>query len=384
MPDQPTLDLATANHWFGFRPGMTLTEVRERLHQLQIKEDLYSDDNFAAEVSGQSLEFWFEAGDPHRLRQLATVDEVTWNGRPLMDLRLDEALRAIEPLNGTPMWEASDATEAPFSVPAAPPVEPAADEKLLREGTVWLPDRGLGLVIWRGGVSSIAWRELRDLPAQFAGPITEAQRQLSMRPDLEIYLRDKAAAADLAVAPKNPRAPLHTLLIWICIGLLGYIGYRGYQEMKLWHAAPILTGKFVAMEQVPRKKHFDLGPEMLRKHMADDPTRQREMYRIQYLGPSGRQQGVTLEGAEFYVPPREPGEEVQIAYVDGDPPRVKGLSRAQDAAFLEYVPWAIAVGLFYIVGLFAFGIMPLTWRSAVEILLALFTTPRRSRDYDRP
>lgn len=384
MSDQPTLDLATANHWLGFRPGMTQAQVRERLQQLGIKEDLYSDDNLGAEVSGQRLEFWFEADGELRLRQIATYSEVVWNGRPIVNLTLDDALRATEPLNRAPMWEANDATDWPFPGPGEVPAGPVSDEKLLEEGTVWLPDRGLGLTMLQGKVSDIAWREPRDLPTQFAGPVTDAQRQLSKRLDLEKHLRDQAAAAERAARPKNPRNPLHILLICICIGLLAYVGYKGFQEMRLWNTAPTLTGKYVSAEEVPRKKHFDLGPEFIRKHMADDPTRHREMYRIQYLDPSGRPQAATLEGAEFYVPPREPGEEVQIAYVDGDPPRVKGLSRARDAAFIEYMPWAIAVGLLYVVGLFIFGIVPLTWRSIGELVMAAFTTPDRGRDRDRP
>jgi hypothetical protein len=384
MPDQPTLDLATATHWLGFRPGMTQAEVRERLRQLGSKEDLYSDDNFAAVVGDRHLEFWFEADGVQRLRQIAAEGDVVWNDRPIINLPLDDALRAIAPLNRSPMWEANDATDEPFPDPGGLPVGLVKDEKLLEDGTVWLPDRGFGLVMWQGKVSDIVWREMRDLPSQFAGPVTEAQRQLSKRPDLEKYLRDRAVAAELAAGPKNPRAPLHGLLICACLGLLAYVGYRGFLEMKLWNMAPSLSGKFVSMEQVPRKKHFDLGPEFIRRHMADDPTRYREMYHLQYLDPSGRSHEATIEAAEFYVPPRELGEEVQIAYVEGDPPRVKGLSRARDAAFIEYMPWAMAVGLFYIVGLFVLGIVPLTWRSMGELLLAAFTTPNRGKNYDRP
>lgn len=384
MPDQSIIDLARATHWFGFRPGMIQAEVCQRLQGLGIKEDLYSDDNFAAEVNGQHLGFWFEAEGAQRLRQIAAEGELVWNDRPIINLRLDDALRAIEPLNRSPMWEANDAADEPFPAPGAGPAGPVTDEKLLEDGTVWLLDRGLGLVMWQGNVIDIVWRETRDLPAQFAGPVTETQRQLSKRLDLEKYLRDQAVAAELAAMPKNPRAPLHGLLVCICLGLLVYVAYRGFLEMKLWNTAPTLTGKFVSVEQVPREKHFDLGPEFIRQRMPDDPSHHREMYRIQYLDPSGRSQEATIEAGEFYVPPREPGEVVQIAYVDGYPPRVKGLSRARDAAFVEYMPWAMAVGLFYIVGLFVLGIVPLTWRSMGDFLLAAFTTPNRGKNYDRP
>src|SRR5262249_37750699 len=131
--------------------------------------------------------------------------------------------------------------------------------------------------------------------------------------------------------------------------------------------------------KVPRKKHFDLGPEFLRKRMADDPVRTREMYQVAYLDPSGRPHSAALEGAEFYVPPREVGEKVELAYADGEPPRVKGLSRARDAAFIEYMPWAMAVGVFWVVMQFVLRLVPLTWRNVLDLLLAAFTT-RGDRD----
>jgi len=278
------------------------------------------------------------------------------------------------------MWEANDANDEPFPEPDELPAGLFSDEELLEEGTVWLPDRGLGIVICEGEVIAIVWREARDLPARFAGPVTDAQRQLSKRADLESYLREKRMARNCATAPKNRTAPLGTVLAWICIAALVVIARKGFHEMQLWHTAPTLEGRFVSMEKVPRKKYLDVGPEALRKHLPDDPTRHREIYHIEYLDPAGRQQTVALEAAEFYVPPREVGEKVQIAYVPGDPPRVKGLSRASDAAFLEYMPWAMAVGVFYVVMQFALGLVPRTWRTVVEAL----ATSGNKRDSNRP
>jgi hypothetical protein len=296
-----------------------------------------------------------------------------------VEVRLDEALRAMEPLGRSPMWATDDASDDPFGGGNRASTGPARDEQLLETGTVWLPDRGLGLVISEGGVIDLVWRETRDLPTQFAGPVTEAQRALSMRSDLSSYLRDQKDA-QVAATPKDPKAPLHTVLVLICIGLLTFVGYKGFQEMRLWNGAVQLAGKFVSKEAEPRKKYLDIAPEAVRKHMPDDPRRTREMYNVVYLDPTSRRQSVKLEAAEFYVPPREEGEEVPLAYLDGDPPRVKGLSRASDAAFLEYFPWAIAVGIFYVVGLFSLRIVPLTWGTVVEMLLA----SNQGRDRDRP
>jgi hypothetical protein len=93
------------------------------------------------------------------------------------------------------------------------------------------------------------------------------------------------------------------------------------------------------------------------------------MYHIEYLDPTGRPQKVTLEAAEFYVPPREPGEKVQIAYLAEDPPRVKGPSRARDAAFVEYMPWAMAVGIFYVIVQATLGFLPWLFKLLLKVIV---------------
>jgi hypothetical protein len=379
MPDQP-LDIANLDNWYGFRPGMTRLQVMEGLKKLGLEIEAFSDDNLATTVNDHGVEFYFAMDGSERLRQVSLdSDDVSWNGKPLMDARLDDALRALEPFTSTPMWEASDAIADGFPDPSELPPGPVSDEGLLEKGTVWLPEGGLGLVICDAEVIGLAWRETRDLPARFAGPATEAQRQLSKRPDIEAYLREKRLGRTRAAAPKNPFAPLQTALVWVCLGMIAYVARLGFKEMKVWNTAPILSGKYVSLEKVPRKKHLDLGPEFLRQHMADDPTRYREMYQIEYLDPSGRPRTASIEGAEFYVPPRELGDEAQLAYVEGDPPRVKGPSRARDAAFVEYMPWAMAVGVFYLAGQFVLSFVPFAF-CVLKGLAARKTTV----DSDRP
>ena len=158
------------------------------------------------------------------------------------------------------------------------------------------------------------------------------------------------------------------------------IAKLGFKEMQVWNTAPTLTGKFVSIERQPRKRFFDLAPEAIRKHLPDDPTRSRELYRVDYNDPQGRTQSANLEPAEFYVPPREPGTEVDVVYVAGNPPRVKGPSRARDAAFIEYMPWAIAVGLFYLVIYAITAFLPRLLRVASKAV----APPGGAADPDRP
>ncbi|MEI9895930.1 MAG: hypothetical protein WDN28_19165, partial [Chthoniobacter sp.] len=114
MPDQPPFDIAHADDWLGFRPGMTWAQVQEKLRQLGIEGTVQTDGDLTADVQGQYLHFWFEKEAPQRMRQISTDGEILWNGRSLMDGQLDDALRALEPLGQIPMWEANDATDEPF------------------------------------------------------------------------------------------------------------------------------------------------------------------------------------------------------------------------------------------------------------------------------
>jgi hypothetical protein len=278
------------------------------------------------------------------------------------------------------MWEANDANDEPVRDSSGMAAGLVSDEELIEKGTVWFPDRGLGLVICEGEVIDIVWRETREVPARLIGAVTEAQRQLSKRSDIEEYLSEKRMARNRAAVPKTPAKLLDTALVCICLAALVFIAREGFQETRVWHTATTLQGRFVSTEEVPRKKYLDLAPESVRQHMPDDPVRRRTLYRIEYLDPTGHSHTAALGAAELYGPPREAGEQVPIAYVPGDPPRVKGLSGADNAAFVEYVPWAMAVGVFWIVMQFVLGIVPRTWRSVVELLLAAGT----KRDSDRP
>jgi hypothetical protein len=368
MSDSP-FDLATARDWFGFKPGMTREQAEEHMDQSNLEMIENRDDYFSVAVDDVELEFWFETTGKQRMRQLSVCgDEVLWNGKALTGVRIADALSAMEPLDAAPMWDLNDATNIPFPTGDVTPPGPISGERLLEEATIWLPERGIGLVVCEASIMDVVWREKRDLPKNFVGPVTEDHRQLSKRSDLEAYLHEhrlarlKAAAA----AKRDPLAPLQTLWTILCLGLLAWVGYLGFQEMQRWATARALTGKFISVEQVPRKKFFDVGPERLRRLMPDDPVRKREFYHIEYLDPAGRSRTAMLEGAEFYVPPRQEGEDVQIAFVDGDPPQVKGPSRASDAAFLKCMPWAMAVGVIYIIGQGLIRLLPVLGRFAAK------------------
>ena len=362
MPDPPALDLAHADVWCGFRPGMSRAEVAAGLQRLGVEEKACDDENLAARVDGRDLEFWFATDGSERLRQLSVeANEMHWNGRPLLDARVDDALRALEP-HGPAMWEPHDAIGIPFREPSLTPQAPPTDEELLSEGTIWLTERGLGFVICEGEVIGVAWREARDLPAQFAGPVTEAQRALSRRPDIEEYLRGKLSAEIRSEQRKDPLRFLRGAVTILALVALAMIGRRGFADARLWAQAPVLPGKLLAFERGPRKEFRDYLPPPFSKLIPAGKRVEVDLYRVEFLDPAGARREAVLEPAEFYVSPQEIGEEVQVAYAEGEPPRVHGPSRARDAAFIDYVPWAICVGVLWLAGQILIGLLPLLGR----------------------
>ncbi len=352
---------------------MARAEVIESLQRLGTEIEEYADDNAMAVVNDQELEFWFAKDGAARLRQIAVDgDGICWTGKPLLGERLDAALRAITPTAA--VWEAYDATDEPFPDPEQGAALPRTDEDLLEESTVWLPERGLGLVICEGEVNGVVWRATQDLPSQFVGPVTEAQRQLSMRSDLAEYLREKRTERYKLEERKDPlRWPRKVLTLLAIVALL-LVGKKGIEEMQVWNQAPTLQAKLVAVEQVPMKQFRDYLPPALRWVVPKSRTVIVEGYRVAFTLPDGEPQEVVLERGELYVAPQKPGEEVPVVYVAGDPPRVKGLSRARDSAFVDYIPWAITIGAVYLLAQFVLSLLPALFRRLPNLVGRLAPT----------
>ena len=166
MADFIPLDLAALEDWQGVRPSMRRAEVVTAMEQRGFKTATSSDNNLTATTDAWELEFTFTKNGTERLRQIAIDgEEILWNGQPLIGVRLDDAWRTVgSPTNA--VWEANDAMADPFPEIDGEPLNPRNDEELIGEGTVWLPDRGLGFVVCEGEVCGVVWRATADLPKQ--------------------------------------------------------------------------------------------------------------------------------------------------------------------------------------------------------------------------
>ncbi len=360
MPDSSPIDLAHAAAWRGIALGQTREQVAELMAAQGVEVAAYSERCLTATSDDDwEMEFVFSTDGSERLRQVSIEGgDLRWNGQPLMDARLDDALRAFQP-HGPALWTNYDAVADPLLDESDEmTVGTPADETLLEEGTVWLPERGLGLVICEGQVFGVLRRAPKDLPKHYVGPVTDAQRELSRRPDLEDHLRETRQERHHVEAPRKPFALVRTLLTVAALVALGLIVKSGLESTRQWAQADTLQGRLVAIEQVPMKQFRDFLPPAMRWIFPRGREVIVEAYRVAYTAPDGRPGEVLLERGELYVPPAGLDAEVPIAYVDSNPPRVKGLSRARDAAFIEHVPLAIGVGVLYLAAQFLLSVFP--------------------------
>jgi hypothetical protein len=281
---------------------------------------------------GFGMELRFEEDGAQRLRQLAIDDAgCLWAGRPFIDRPVHEALDAMGESGRGAKWRPEDAAYEAFDDLEELGAGPFRDETLLEDGTLWIPQRALGLTMCEGSVCDVVWRRAEDVPRQFAGPFTEAQRAISQRGDLADYLR----AQTTNVAKTKPWNPVQWVLMFLLIAVFAYLGREAWRETQRWQTAVTLPAQVVAIEKATSKPWMD-------------------HYRVRYTDPMGRTQVSRLERREFYVAPTEVGQEVQVAYAS-NPPEARGPSYGRDAAFLHYLPQFVGVFIVYWLGMFAAG-----------------------------
>lgn len=342
MSDSSALDLAHIAVWFGVQPGMTRAAALEVLRQQPgIEIDDVDEEWVTAEGDDWEMDLWFKTEGEDRLWQVAlTASGMAWNGQPIHEARLDTVLQAMEPL-GPAMWTARNAVDDPTR--DEPPATPPTDADLLGRGTLWLATRRLGLAMRDGCVEGVAWREPRDFPRHFAGPLTDAQRALAQHGDLAEHLE----AQRTRVPPPRPAALWVKLATFLLVAALAATFARGLQETKRWHQATLIQGKIAALERVPYRTFRDFAPPALQWLFPNGTPRMVDGYRLAYTDPLGQPQELLAAHGDFIVYAYEIGQEVPIAWIAGPPPQARTYYRSRDFGFLEYVPWAISFAALY-------------------------------------
>lgn len=332
MDTDVVLDLSTEAAWRGLRLGMNRGSAIAVLDAAGAPHSTLGDDESWVFVEGDwDMELRFEEEGQKVLRQVSWgTDDLTWNGSRLSGAPIHEALQTIGADAEGASWSPEDAVEDPFDGSGPVKAGIVSDEELLASGTLWLPKRNIGLVMCEGVIIQVACRRATELPPLNAGPVTAAQLNLSKQTNLTDLLRKRWSSGTISNAPSMKWTPLQWVIALAFVVSLVVLAKRGFAEMQAWQQAEVLTGSLIKIEERPVKQGGDL-------------------YHVTYKDPQGKIQLASLERADFYVAPRQPGDEVQICYLAENPPRVKGPSRAKDAAFLTYLPQFIGLFIAYIV-----------------------------------
>jgi hypothetical protein len=331
QPAKKSIDLSSAETWNSLRPGMMRSEVVRALEAAgaEISEDDTDPEWMLAMWDEGGFELFFAGEGEQPLRQIILDDEESlWGGQEIIGEPLHKALAVIGDAASGAGWRPECAADERFADLNPSTAGPFADESLLDEGTLWLPRRNLGLVMCSGMVNVVIWRRPEDFPRQLVGSVTEAQKQITARPDCEEYLRKRVSEISSAqtVSEKNSGAQNWLILAFLLV--LALLGWQAFLEHERWQTAGRVLGKVTGIVETPGKLTS-------------------KAFRVSFPDRQGVQHTVDLEPGEFYVAPTAVGEEVELAFVEGNPPRVMGLSRVRDAAFLRYVPWFIAAAAGY-------------------------------------
>jgi len=275
-------------------------------------------------ITGWGMELRISEGKGGVLRQIGLEEaDAKWAGKEITDEPLHAVLSVVGASAQLARWRTEDAFNEPFEDLKPPPVDPPSTEDLLGDGTVWLPQLGIGFTLYDGFVGEVIWRRLEDVPKEFCGPVTPEQIQLCISGEWRNTNEGKNARP-----PGGGWNLVQIFLTFALVVTLARIGWLGLRETQIWSQAIILNGRLVAIE-----------------HKPDKPGESR--YRIEFKDPDGHVDMTILERSDFYIEPTNIGDQVSVCYVPENPPRVKGPAKARDAAFLRYMPAVAGVSALY-------------------------------------
>lgn len=299
---------------------LTLGASREEiLSSLRERKIAFEEDDESGSVYVDDQEHHLHFDDAKRLVEIeAESESLRLADQPVIGQRVHQIVSRIGAREEDTAWtmESSGGAAAgpePFDVVKSP-----RDEDLFENGTLWIPRAGLGFVLWRGEVMFVRVRKADDVPGTVLGTFTEAQRELSQRPDLQEHL--EASAPSIPTSRGNWFGKLWTLAL---IASLGLLVWRAVDYQQRWNAAPVVEGEVIAVDPPPP----DPFPEKLT---------------VAYRDLDGKSHETVFGLADVYMT-RAVGDKVEVRYLPGAPDQPMGPARLNDAAFLKFMPWGIGL-----------------------------------------
>jgi len=256
------------------------------------------------------------------LREILVEDDrLRFASLPVIGKRLHDVVQLLKVDDSETLWRLERDDEESQRSSAIFPEFPTTDEMLLSCGTLWIPALGLGLGLVRGEIATVRLRKPEESPKSGLGSLTPAQRDLSSRQDLPIYL----------LRPHDPVSRgVNFVQVFLGVALaaaLGLLFWRGFDYQRRWNEAHVVEGKVIEVEPPGEPFPRDLT--------------------VAYRDQTGDEHRVVFHPADVYVV-RAVGERVDVRYLPEAPDQPLGPARFRDAAFLKYTPWGIGIVAAYL------------------------------------
>jgi hypothetical protein len=302
--------------------GATREEIARNLAEKNIVLDADDEDDWLW-VEELDAELRFKTTQPPVLREILVEDDrLRFASLGVIGKRLHEIVDLLRVSDTETLWRLERDDDAESEQGALHPDYPVTDNMLLDHGTLWIPNLGLGLAMVRGEITTVRLRKPEESPKRGLGPLTPAQRELSARKDLSLYLLRPGGP----ISPRR-RAVQKALGIALAVSL-ALLVWQAINYQRQWDHAPVVEGQVIAVQ--PPGATFP------------------DEFTILYRDLTGREHQVVFKPADVYVL-RVVGEKVEVRYLPEAPDQPLGPARVRDAAFLKYMPWGIGMVAAYLV-----------------------------------
>ncbi|MGV3607100.1 MAG: hypothetical protein ACO1RA_11905 [Planctomycetaceae bacterium] len=323
-PREKGWQLTLGKSWGPLNLGAARSTVIEALNKqdFDVDEEEGVDTLFLFEPE---LELSFAGDAPKELLQIVIEDAIVEiNGLPLLNTTLDQALLAanLTSFDGA-FWRNDD--EHTDTLPGFAPEEPIDENdkakpptpsQLIQHATLWIPQLGLGLGMWKGIVCQVVLRKPEHSPTSGIAPLTQEQLELAMQQEIP---KPQAPAGPAPLWVRALQVVSNVVFTALIIGLALYTQHR----QTTWNQAPRTRGTLVAIE-------------------PNDPKLKQDVYVFEYKDQAGNTHQARWTLADIYVP-QEIGSEVEVTYLPDAPDKPIGPARVRDIGMSNLFPYIIAL-----------------------------------------
>lgn len=322
-PREKGWTLTLGQSWGPLKLGAARSAVIETLNKQQFEVDEEEDTQtlylFEPELE---LSFGFEAPKP--LLQILIEDAVVEiNGLPLLNTTLDQALLAVNLTSFDGAFWRNDDEQTDTLIDYHPgetldeeQSESLTTSQLLQYATLWIPQLGLGLGMWKGIVKQVVLRKPEHSPTSGIAPLTQEQLELAMQQEIP---KPKAPAGPAPLWVRALQIVSNVVFTTLIIGLVLY----AQRTQTAWNQAPRTPGTLVAIQ-------------------PNDPTLKQDVYVFEYKDQAGNTHQARWTLADIYIP-REIGSEVEVTYLPEAPDKPVSPARVRDIAMSTLVPYLVAL-----------------------------------------